>query len=162
STRSATIQISHAEYCQLWVVGSSPPPLVHPSVRFHKVSCMMTRDREWRGAAFVSLSSVFGTFSCLGSICLLGEYSFVPRHFTGWTHRTMDQRHKSYLRPLRRRWGLTQDELAFLIGVKSRSVISRLEGAEREPSLRAVLICAIVFNATPIEVFPGLLNEMHV
>src|SRR5262245_61702995 len=74
----------------------------------------------------------------------------------------MDQRHKSYLRPNRRRWGLTQEELAFLIGVHSRTVISRLEGSDREPSLRSALVCALVFNLTPIELFPGLLNDIHV
>ena len=40
----------------------------------------------------------------------------------------MAERLKTYLRPLRRRWGLTQRELAFLIGIKNGTVISRIEG----------------------------------
>jgi len=40
----------------------------------------------------------------------------------------------SYLRPLRRRWGLTQRDLAFLIG-GSGAAISRLDQLKRTPSL---------------------------
>jgi len=73
----------------------------------------------------------------------------------------MDQHFKSYLRPLRRRWGFTQRELAFLMGVKSRTVISRIEGSKRKPSLTAIFICVLVFDTSASELFPGLISELY-
>jgi transcriptional regulator with XRE-family HTH domain len=73
----------------------------------------------------------------------------------------MEQRFESYLRPLRRRLGFTQGELAFLMGVKSRTVISRIEASKRRPSLSAIFICALVFDTPPSELFPGLISEFH-
>ena len=73
----------------------------------------------------------------------------------------MDQRIISYLRPLRRRWGLTQKELAFLIGAKSGGVISRIEGLKRVPSLAAALACEIVFDTPPLELFPEIFSTMQ-
>lgn len=74
----------------------------------------------------------------------------------------MRHRHQSYLRPHRRRWGLTQQELAFLIGVKSRTAVSRIEGSKRRPSLDAVFICEMIFNTSPLELFPGLMSDLQV
>ena len=68
---------------------------------------------------------------------------------------------KSYIRPLRRRFGFTQKEIAFLIGAKCRTAISRLEGAKRKPSLEAAFIFALLFDTTPSELFPGLMLELH-
>lgn len=73
----------------------------------------------------------------------------------------MHHRHHSYLRPHRRRWGLTQQELAFLIGIKSRTAISRIEGSKRRPSLNAVFICMLIFNMPALELFPGLMSELR-
>ncbi|HSE37314.1 MAG TPA: helix-turn-helix transcriptional regulator [Blastocatellia bacterium] len=73
----------------------------------------------------------------------------------------MPHRHQSYLRPHRRRWGLTQQELAFLIGIKSRTAVSRIEGSKRRPSLDAVFICMMVFNMPALELFPDLMSELH-
>src|SRR5262245_51934570 len=73
----------------------------------------------------------------------------------------MDPRLKSYLRPLRRRWGFTQREIAFLVGVKSGTVISRVEGLKRKPSLSAVLALAAIFSAGPLELFPGAYDEIR-
>jgi transcriptional regulator with XRE-family HTH domain len=73
----------------------------------------------------------------------------------------MDQRIISYLRPLRRRWGLTQKELAYLIGAKSAGVISRIEGLRRVPSSAAALACEIIFDTPPIELFPEHFLALH-
>jgi transcriptional regulator with XRE-family HTH domain len=73
----------------------------------------------------------------------------------------MHHRHISYLRPYRRRWGLTQQELAFLIGVKSRTAVSRIEGLKRRPSLNAVFTCMMIFNMPALDLFPGLMSELH-
>jgi transcriptional regulator with XRE-family HTH domain len=69
---------------------------------------------------------------------------------------TMDHRIKSYVRPLLRRWGLTQKELAFLIGSGSAGVISRIEGFKRAPSLAATFAFVVFFDMPPKELFPEL------
>jgi DNA-binding XRE family transcriptional regulator len=68
---------------------------------------------------------------------------------------------KTYVRPLRRRWSLTQKELAFLLGAKSGTVVSRIEGVKRAPNVSAMLACVFVFGAAPAELFPGLLSQIH-
>ena len=73
----------------------------------------------------------------------------------------MDHRFKSYLRPLRRRWGFTQHELAYLLGVASRTIISRVEGGKRTPSLAAALALSIVFDATQPQLFPGVISSVQ-
>jgi DNA-binding XRE family transcriptional regulator len=74
---------------------------------------------------------------------------------------TMAQRLKTYLRPFRRRWGLTQQELAFLIGVKNGTVISRIEGLKKAPRLEWAVACAVLFDTRALELFPGLFSEVH-
>src|SRR5438309_2050998 len=73
----------------------------------------------------------------------------------------MDQRLISYLRPLRRRWGLTQRELAYLIGAKTGGVISRIEGFKRFPTLAATFACELIFDIPSLELFPELFLEVH-
>jgi DNA-binding XRE family transcriptional regulator len=68
---------------------------------------------------------------------------------------------KTYVRPLRRRWALTQRELAFLVGAKSGTVVSRIEGLKRPPSLPVTLACALVFGTAPLELFPDLHSQIH-
>src|SRR5262245_45658281 len=73
----------------------------------------------------------------------------------------MDHRHKSYLRPLRRQVGFTHKELAFLIGVKSRTVISRIETSVQQPSLEAMLIYSIVFDTCTTKLCPNLTSQIY-
>jgi transcriptional regulator with XRE-family HTH domain len=73
----------------------------------------------------------------------------------------MEQPFKTYLRPFRRRWGLTQKELAFLIGAESQTTISRLEQLKRLPSFAAGIACLVVFDASAAEMFPGLFAEIR-
>ena len=73
----------------------------------------------------------------------------------------MDKRLRCYLRPQRRRWGFTQKELAFIIGAKSRSIVSRLEQGKRRPSLAAAFALSIVFGADAAEHFPALYAEIE-
>ena len=73
----------------------------------------------------------------------------------------MDQPITAHLRPLRRRYGFTQKELAFLIGIRSRTGVSRIEGSKRKPNLAAVYICALLFNTPPPHLFPDLTSELH-
>src|SRR6516162_7367115 len=71
----------------------------------------------------------------------------------------MVQHFQSYLRPLRRRWGFTQGELAFLIGYQTGKSISRIEASKQTPTLNAALSCAVIFNMAPTKLFPGALYD---
>src|ERR1700730_521517 len=84
-----------------------------------------------------------------------------PIHCDGWGAPLMDQRLISYLRPLRRRWGLTQAEFAFLIGTKTHVAISRIESLKMYPSLAEAIACSIVFDTPPPELFPELYSKVY-
>src|SRR6266700_1819325 len=74
---------------------------------------------------------------------------------------SMAERLKTYLRPLRRRWGLTQRELAFLIGVKTHSAISQIEALKGYPSLAGAIACSIIFDTPSLELFPELYAKVY-
>jgi len=74
---------------------------------------------------------------------------------------SMAKRLKTYLRSFRRRWGLSQPELAFLIGIKNAAVISRLEGLNRSPRLEWAVACAALFGTRAVALFPGLFSQVH-
>src|SRR5262245_20561170 len=59
---------------------------------------------------------------------------------------SMVLRLKNYLRYYRRRFGLTQRELAFLLGL-SDSAISRIERNRSQPTLSVALACQALFGA---------------
>jgi DNA-binding XRE family transcriptional regulator len=63
-----------------------------------------------------------------------------------WGAPLMDRRTISYLRPLRRRWGLTQAELASLIGTRTYVAVSRIESLKTYPSLAEAIACSIYFR----------------
>jgi DNA-binding XRE family transcriptional regulator len=73
----------------------------------------------------------------------------------------MDHKLKTYLRTLRRRWGLTQKELAFLIGASGSTNISRLEHLKRLPSLAAAIACIVIFDTSPHQLYPGLFEDIE-
>jgi DNA-binding XRE family transcriptional regulator len=73
----------------------------------------------------------------------------------------MAKRPKIYLRTFRRRAGLTQLELAFLIGIKNATVISRIEGLKRPPRLEWAVALAALFGTRAGELFPGLFSQAH-
>lgn len=66
----------------------------------------------------------------------------------------------TYLRTYRRRWGLTQKELAYLLGCKSGTVVSRLESQKNLPSVKIVRACLVVFGTAPGELFAGLMSDV--
>ena len=69
--------------------------------------------------------------------------------------------HRNYLSLHRKRWALSQRELALLLGHQSRSVVSRLELGRGRPSLPFVLRCETVFGVGMAELFPDLADETH-
>lgn len=67
----------------------------------------------------------------------------------------------SYLRTHRRKWALTQKELAFLLGQKSSAHISRLEQGKRIPSTDVILACEVLFGVKPRSLFPKLYEDVE-
>jgi DNA-binding XRE family transcriptional regulator len=67
-----------------------------------------------------------------------------------------DHLHISAFRSWRRRSGLTQDDVAFLVGLRAASQVSRHESGDREPDLRLALGYKLVFDATVHELLPRI------
>ena len=66
-----------------------------------------------------------------------------------------------YLKPYRRRWGLTQKELAALLGFQNGAVVSRLERVLRHPTLETAYAIEIILGTPPAELFPGLYSRVR-
>lgn len=73
----------------------------------------------------------------------------------------MHKKIPTYMRTHRRRWGLTQKELAHLLGVKSGTQVSRYERLVRKPKLLVVFACQVVFGELPHRVFPHLFSKVE-
>jgi transcriptional regulator with XRE-family HTH domain len=58
------------------------------------------------------------------------------------------------LRTHRRTWGLSQRELADLLGMESRAHISRIERGKRSPSFETALACSTLFGVPLGVLFP--------
>lgn len=58
------------------------------------------------------------------------------------------------MRTCRRSWGLTQQELAELIGSISSAHICRLENSKRDPKLKVAFACQVIFGVPPSTMFP--------
>jgi len=63
---------------------------------------------------------------------------------------------ENYLRSHRRRAGLTQREVAFLIGCRDGAQISRYEKRRRLPPLETALAWEIIFGIPVSELFAGM------
>lgn len=59
-----------------------------------------------------------------------------------------------YLRTHRRVWGLTQRELAALMGFASATHISRIENGKRAPTVEVAFACQVLFGIPPSAMFP--------
>lgn len=58
------------------------------------------------------------------------------------------------LRKLRRTWGLTQDDMAKLVGSVTALQISRYETSKRAPNLEVALAYQVIFGVPPASIFP--------
>ena len=65
-----------------------------------------------------------------------------------------------YLHTLRKRAGLSQRELAFLLRISS-GMLSKLERLERPPTVSVVIAAGIVFGVPVREVFPSLYDQVE-
>src|SRR5262245_1859673 len=68
----------------------------------------------------------------------------------------MKTKNLNYLRSYRLRWGLSQGELAHLLGWSGSEVISRVEMKQRPPTLKLVIGCFVLFGTPANELFPDL------
>jgi len=66
-----------------------------------------------------------------------------------------------YLRANRKRLALSQDDVAFLLGVQSGAKISRYEHFARVPSLETALACEVIFKRSASELFGGLYEKVE-
>ena len=66
----------------------------------------------------------------------------------------------NYLRSHRKRCGLTQAEVAFLVGCKSSSKISGYERRGRLPSLKTLFAFESVYDAPAHEIFAGFAERI--
>ena len=73
----------------------------------------------------------------------------------------MNKKLGRYVRLNRRAAGLTEGELAYLIGHENGAVISRLESGGRPPTLRQCLALAVIFGVDVAELFPTLFTEVE-
>ena len=63
---------------------------------------------------------------------------------------------ENYLRTYRKRSGLTQHEVGFLLGRQNGAQVSRYEKRRRLPPLEAALACEEIFGVPVAELFAGV------
>lgn len=73
----------------------------------------------------------------------------------------MTHRVKTYLRTFRRRSGLTQAEVAFLLGAESGAKVSRYERLSRRPSFRTALGLQAVFGIPADDLLPIITADVE-
>jgi transcriptional regulator with XRE-family HTH domain len=66
-----------------------------------------------------------------------------------------------YLHTHRRQWGFTQQEVAFLLGLKDRSSVAWLELGRRDPNIKSALGCEVLFGAAPRDLFPKTYGKIQ-
>lgn len=70
------------------------------------------------------------------------------------------QKLSNYLRANRKRLGLSQEEVAYLLGAESGAKVCRYEQLVREPNFQTALACEAVFQKPASELFPGLYQKI--
>ena len=71
----------------------------------------------------------------------------------------MSRKLQNYVRTYRKRAGLSQDEMALLLGCRSGAKVSRYERFAREPTLQTALAYEAVFGAPVSELFGGVYEQ---
>jgi transcriptional regulator with XRE-family HTH domain len=66
----------------------------------------------------------------------------------------------SYLPTLRKQWGLSQPDLASLLGVTG-SAQCRFENLSRRPSAELIIGAEVIFGLAPKEVFPAFYHDIE-
>ena len=66
----------------------------------------------------------------------------------------------NYLRAQRRKSGLSQNEVAFLLGRTNGAQVSRYEKRRRLPSVETALACELIFGVPIAELFAGVRDSI--
>jgi transcriptional regulator with XRE-family HTH domain len=66
----------------------------------------------------------------------------------------------SYLHRLRKQWGLSQPDLAMLLGVTG-SALSRFENRSRHPSAELIVAAEVIFGHRAKDVFPRFFHDIE-
>jgi transcriptional regulator with XRE-family HTH domain len=66
----------------------------------------------------------------------------------------------NYLRTYRKRTGLSQQDVAFLLGCEGRGAVSRYERFTRQPSLPALCAYEMILGARAQELFAGVYDKV--
>ena len=124
---------------------------------------MSVRSRTFaRGAAssfeypFPHKLAASGKSACLQLFRFSVYASAKESHVTTLTPSMATHKLENYLRTYRRRSGLTQRELAFLLGWETETQVSRYEKRHRLPPLATALACEEVFGVPAAELFAGV------
>jgi transcriptional regulator with XRE-family HTH domain len=73
----------------------------------------------------------------------------------------MSYKLENYLRTYRKQSGLSQDEVAFLLGCQNGTKVSRYERFARKPSLETLFAYEVVFGAPARELFAGTYQKVE-
>src|SRR2546428_3910907 len=73
---------------------------------------------------------------------------------------TMSRRLDNYLRMYRRRAGLSQKEMAFLLGCREESKVSRYERRIRHPNLKTLAAYEAIFGVATRDLFAGVFEKV--
>src|SRR5882724_5813154 len=73
----------------------------------------------------------------------------------------MSHKLENYLRTYRKRSGLSQDEVAYLLGCQSGTKVSRYERSGRKPSIETLFAYELVFGAPSRELFAGVYQKVE-
>ena len=79
----------------------------------------------------------------------------------GRTYHFMSQKLQNYLRTHRKRAGLSQDEMAFLLGCQSGTKVSRYERFSRQPSLQNAFAYEVIFQIHMDQLFGGIYQKVE-
>ena len=71
------------------------------------------------------------------------------------------RRLENYLKAYRKKTGLTQREVSFLLGWKAGEQLSRYEGRHRLPPLRTALAFQAIFRIPVAELFAGVRQSVN-
>jgi len=71
------------------------------------------------------------------------------------------QRLSNYLRKFRKLSGLSQEDVAFLLGAQTGAKVCRYERFIRSPGLETALALEVIFKRSVAELFPGLFQRIE-
>lgn len=67
----------------------------------------------------------------------------------------------NYIRSYRKRSGLTQDEVAYVVGLLNDSSVTRMESGKRLPDLKTAFALEVLFGVSARELFPGMFLKIE-